>query len=157
MVLAEALGAEAFRERVKIYATDVDEQALAQARCAAYGEKQTAALPAGLRERYFVSAGGRWRFRPDLRRALIFGRNDLLQDAPISRLDLLVCRNTLMFFNPRAQARILSKFHFALDTHGHGGGYLFLGRAEMLLRHGNLFTPVSLKHRVFVRAPRRSA
>lgn len=157
MTLAEALGAEAFRERVKIYATDVDEHALALARLGAYGDRQTAALRPGLRERYFVPAGGRFRFRPDLRRSLIFGRNDLLQDAPISRLDLLACRNTLMFFNPQAQARILSKLHFALDNHGHGSGYLFLGRAEMLLTHRQLFTPVDFKHRVFLRTSKPPA
>ena len=54
-------------------------------------------------------------FRGDLRRTVIFGRNDLVQDAPISRLDLLVCRNTLMYFNAEAQAKILNRFHFALN------------------------------------------
>ena len=62
---------------------------------------------------------------------VIFGRHDLIQDAPISRIDLLVCRNTLMYFNAETQARILDRFHFALDD----GGYLFLGKAEMLLTH----------------------
>jgi two-component system CheB/CheR fusion protein len=155
MILADAMGLEAFRRRVKVYATDVDEEALAQARLGLYGEKAVAALKPELRERYFVSSGGRFQLRPELRRSLIFGRNDLVQDAPISRLDLLVCRNTLMYFNAKAQARILSKFHFALDTHGHDSGYLFLGRAETLLTHGELFAPVELRHRIFVRLPRR--
>jgi two-component system CheB/CheR fusion protein len=84
-------------------------------------------------------------FRADLRRAVIFGRHDLVQDAPISRLDLLVCRNTLMYFNAEAQSRILDRFHFALKD----SGVLFLGKAEMLLTHGNLFTPINLQHRVF--------
>ena len=61
-------------------------------------------------------------FRGDLRRAVIFGRNDLVQDAPISRLDLLVCRNTLMYFNAEAQAKILARFHFALNGDGRGNG-----------------------------------
>jgi two-component system, chemotaxis family, CheB/CheR fusion protein len=90
-------------------------------------------------------------FRSDLRRALIFGRNDLMEDAPISRLDLLVCRNTLMYFNAEAQARILGRFHFALNGDGKGNGTLFLGRAEMLLSHGQLFVPLELKHRVFAK------
>jgi two-component system CheB/CheR fusion protein len=84
-------------------------------------------------------------FRRDLRRSLIFGRHDLLKDAPISRLDLLVCRNTLMYFNADAQASILDRFRFALE----GGGYLFLGRAEALLTHSSAFRPLQLRLRVF--------
>ena len=91
-------------------------------------------------------------FRPDLRRAVIFGRHDLVQDAPISRLDLLVCRNTLMYFNAETQARILARFHFALnDT-----GVIFLGKAEMLLTRANLFNPVHLKHRIFVKVSKHT-
>ena len=76
---------------------------------------------------------------------MIFGRHDLIQDAPISRVNVLMCRNTLMYFNNEAQARILARFHFAL---GHSG-VLFLGRSEMLLTHGHLFAPLELKRRVF--------
>jgi two-component system CheB/CheR fusion protein len=83
--------------------------------------------------------------RKDLRRAVIFGRNDLVQDAPISRIDLLVCRNTLMYFNAEAQAHILARFHFALGN----SGVLFLGKAEMLLSHSAMFRPVDLKRRIF--------
>jgi two-component system CheB/CheR fusion protein len=79
---------------------------------------------------------------------MIFGRHDLIQDAAISRLDLLTCRNTLMYFNAEAQARILARFHFAI----HKSGYLFLGKAETLLSHHSNFKPVELKHRVFSRA-----
>src|SRR5213075_2552327 len=81
------------------------------------------------------------------------GRHDIVQDAPISRLDLLVCRNTLMYFNAETQAKILQRFHFALNGDGLGGGYLFLGRAEMLLSHASLFTPLNLKCRVFAKVP----
>ncbi|NYD39687.1 two-component system CheB/CheR fusion protein [Actinomycetospora corticicola] len=148
MVFAEALGIEEFRARVKVYATDVDEDALAAARQATYAEKELAALPAGWRERYFERTGSRWTFRSDLRRCVIFGRNDLVQDAPIGRLDLLVCRNTLMYLNAETQSRVLRRFHFALNT----AGVLFLGKAEMLLSHGRLFLPVDLKRRFFRKA-----
>lgn len=149
MLLAEAVGTEAFIRRVKIYSTDVDEEALAQARSAAYDKEDLQAVPASLCKTYFKSLAGRYVFRPDLRRSVIFGRHDLLQDAPISRLDLMVCRNTLMYFNAEAQARVLARLHFALNE----TGVLFLGRAEMLLTHSNLFTPIDLKHRLFVRTP----
>jgi two-component system, chemotaxis family, CheB/CheR fusion protein len=150
MVLAEALGFESFRQRVKIYATDVDAEALLQARQASYSARDLQPVPAALRTRYFEASNQRYVFRPDLRRAVIFGRHDLVQDAPISRLDLLVCRNTLMYFNSETQSRILARFHFALnDT-----GFIFLGKAEMLLTRANLFTPVHLKHRIFTKVPK---
>ncbi len=114
MLIAEILGAEEFRQRVKIYATDVDEEALNQARLALYSVKDIQAVPEELRQKYFEIVGNRYVFRQDLRRSVIFGRHDLLQDAPISRLDLLVSRNTLMYFNSETQARILARFHFAL-------------------------------------------
>ncbi|HKS53476.1 MAG TPA: CheR family methyltransferase [Pseudonocardiaceae bacterium] len=145
MILAEALGVEEFRARVKVYATDVDEEGLNYARHASYDERQVRTVPAPLLERYFDQAGGRFSFRKDLRRSVIFGRNDLVQDAPISKIDLLVCRNALMYFNAETQARILSRLHFALAP----AGVLFLGKAEMLLSHTKLFYPIDLKRRVF--------
>jgi len=155
IVLAEALGLEAFRERVKIYATDVDEEALALARQGSYSAKELEPIEPKLRKKYFETQSSRFVFRPDLRRSVIFGRHDLVQDAPISRLDLVVCRNTMMYFNAETQARILARFHFALNGDGAGdsAGYLYLGRAEMLLGHGTLFSPLDLKCRIFARTP----
>jgi len=147
MLVAEAMGDQELRQRVKIYATDVDEEALAQARQGSYAADAVEALPAGLLAKYFEPAGERFVFRPDLRRSLIFGRHDLVQDASISRLDLLVCRNTLMYFNAETQAKILARFHFALRP----SGYLFLGRAETLLSHNTGFRPEDLKSRIFQR------
>src|SRR5471030_2574455 len=97
ILFAEVLGIDALRDRVKIYATDADEQALALARTASYTEQQVEGVPEALRAKYFEAADGRFVFRKDLRRSVIFGRNDLVQDAPISRIDLLVCRNALMY------------------------------------------------------------
>jgi two-component system CheB/CheR fusion protein len=146
MLLAEALGDKAFRDRVKIYATDVDEEALAEARRGVYPAKSIAAVPQKLYKKFLsVAPNGSGTVRADLRHVVIFGRHDLVQDAPISRLDLLICRNTLMYFNAETQGRILARFHFALAD----GGFLFLGKSEMLLAHNDLFDGVSLKHRVF--------
>ncbi len=150
MLLAEAMGLEHFRRRVKIYATDVDEEALSQARLAGHTAKDLEAVPPELVERYFELVGPRYIIRSDMRRSVIFGRHDLVQDAPISRLDLLVCRNTLMYLMAETQARVLARLHYALSN----GGYLFLGKAEMLLTHTNLFTPVDLRHRVFSKVPK---
>jgi two-component system, chemotaxis family, CheB/CheR fusion protein len=147
IVIAEILGIDNFRGRVKIYATDVDEEALSQARQAIYPAKSLHVVPLQLRDKYFDVVGKNYVFRQDLRRSVIFGRHDLLQDAPISRLDLLVCRNTLMYFNSETQGRIINRFHFGINDHG----YLFLGKAEMLVMHSNLFIPVDLKHRIFAK------
>ncbi|MDB4949114.1 MAG: methyltransferase, CheR-type with sensor [Gemmatimonadetes bacterium] len=151
MALAEALGHDAFRERVKVYATDLDDEALGQARSAVYSAKEMEGLPDELRARYFEPGPDDTAvFRGDLRRHVIFGRHDLVQDAPISHLDLLVCRNTLMYFNAEVQSRILARFHFALNT----DGILFLGKAEMMRTHAGLFAPVNLKARLFAKIAR---
>jgi two-component system CheB/CheR fusion protein len=145
IALAEAMGPERFRQQVKIYATDVDDEALSHARHASYAERDLQSLPPELATKYFEHQNGRYSFRKDLRRSVIFGRNDLVQDAPISRIDLLVCRNTLMYFNQETQSRILGRFHFALMPKG----VLFLGKAEMLLSHSRIFDPIDLKRRLF--------
>jgi len=147
MILAEQLGIDSFRRRVKIYASDVDEDALMQARHATYTASQVENVPGELLARYFERVDDRFLFHKDVRRSIIFGRHDLVQDAPISRVNLLVCRNTLMYFTRETQAKVLNRFHFALRN----GGFLFMGRAELLLTHGELFTPFELKWRVFTK------
>ena len=145
MLLAEALGPDAFRQRIKIYATDIDEEALTEARAASYDAKAVESVPEDLLARYFEQVNGRYVFHKDLRRAVIFGRNDLVKDAPISRVDLLVCRNTLMYLNAETQRNVLGRLRFALAPQG----TLFLGHAEMLLSHGERFAPLNLKNRIF--------
>jgi two-component system CheB/CheR fusion protein len=145
IILVEAMGLEDFLARVKIYATDLDEDALAQARTGVYTERQIAEVSEEYRQKYFEANGTRYAFRRDLRRQVIFGRNDLTRDAPISRVDLLVARNTLMYFNAETQSNIVRKFHFALSE----PGFLFLGKAEMLLNHSDQFEPVDLRKRLF--------
>lgn len=148
IVLAEAMGVPAFRERVKIYATDVDEEALAYARQATYSEREMASMPPEYAEEYFDRTPLGSSFRSDLRRCIIFGRNDLTRDAPISRIDLMTCRNTLMYFNAETQSRVVGRLGFAVRPEG----VLFLGKAEMLLNHADVFVPIELKRRFFRRA-----
>jgi len=149
ILLCEAIGEGEFVRRAKIYATDIDEDALNRAR-SGYSAQDLEPLDEALKSRYFEPQNGRLAFKTGLRRGIIFGRHDLMQDAPISRLDLLICRNTLMYFTAEAQGRILARFHYALND----DGYLFLGKAEMLLTHGALFTPVDLKQRIFSKVAR---
>jgi two-component system CheB/CheR fusion protein len=149
MLMCETLGEDTYRRRVKIYATDIDEDALGVARQGSYAARAVENVAPELLERYFERSDQRYAFRTDLRRTLIFGRNSLVRDAPISRLDLLVCRNTLMYLNAETQATVLRHFHFALrDT-----GVLMLGKSEMMIAHRDLFAPLDLKRRIFRKLP----
>lgn len=150
ILFAEAMGAKGYRERVKIYATDIDEAALARAREATYDEREIAGVPEQLLARYFEQADGRYAVRKGLRRNVIIGRHDLSQDAPVSRVDLLVCRNTLMYFSAEEQSRLLTRFHFALND----GGVLFLGRADSPRAGANRFAPIHLRSRIAVKVAR---
>ena len=147
MLLAEALGREQFRDRVKIYGTDVDEEALSEARQATYDSRRVEGVPPDLLPKYFDQQDERFVFNKELRRSVIFGRHDLNQDAPISRIKLLTCRNCLMYFNADAQARILARFQFALLD----GGILFLGKSETLLTHSVNFGAVDVRRRLFIK------
>ena len=147
ILFAETLGVEEACKRVKIYGTDVDEDALQTARSGVYPAKSLEPLTPELREKYFERNGTKFVFRSDLRRRVIFGRHDITRDAPISRLDLLVCRNVLMYFNVETQSQIIDRFHFALREHA----YLFLGKAEMLLSDSGRFDVSSMRRRVFKR------
>jgi two-component system CheB/CheR fusion protein len=153
MIFAEAIGEEGVRNRVKIYATDVDEHALGAGRAATYTAAQLEPVPEELRTKYFEAQNGSFAFRPDLRRSVIFGRHDLVQDPPISRIDLQVSRNTLMYFDADSQQRILGNFHFALRD----DGFLFLGKSEVLVARSPLFTAVDLKRRIFAKVPTAAA
>ena len=112
--------------------------------------KQVGDIPPELLARYFDATDSGYSFRGDLRGSVIFERNDLTQDPPVSRLDLLTCRNILMYFNAETQARVMAGLYLALND----GGTLMLGRSETLFTQANRFLPVSLKHRIFNRATR---
>jgi two-component system CheB/CheR fusion protein len=152
MVMANHLGIDETARRVKIYATDIDLDALAHARAAIYNEKSLQDVPEELRAKYFEPDIHRrgWAVTPTLRRTVVFGRLDLTRDPPISRVDLVACRNTLMYLNAETQGYVIPRLQYALRH----DGYLFLGRAEMVLRGGaGRFAPMSLRHRVFEALP----
>ena len=153
IVFAEELGIEECTRRVKIYGTDVDEEALQTARSGVYAPEAVESLPPEIRQKYFDDTGTKFAFRSDLRRRVIFGRHDITRDAPISRLHLLACRNTLMYFNTETQSQIVDRFHFALRE----DGYLFLGKAEMLLADSDRFELINMRPRIFRRRPGAAA
>ncbi|UEM19714.1 PAS domain S-box protein [Skermanella mucosa] len=145
MLFAEALGIENFCRSVKIYANDLDEDALRVARLATYDPREIEGVPQHLLEKYFERTANHYVFHRELRKCVIFGRHNIVQDAPISRIDLLICRNLLIYLDTSTQAAVLPRLHYALNT----GGFLFLGKAETQLARSKLFESVNLKSRIF--------
>ena len=149
IILAETLGLDVMRSRVKIFATDVDSDALNKARLATYTASEVVGIPPTLLKRYFQRVDNSYVFRQDLRHVFVFANRNLVQDAPMSLIDLLVCRNVLIYLNVEAQIKVLVRFHFGLKQ----SGFLFLGQAENADVYTKIFTSVNLKHHVFSKVP----
>ncbi|MFI5029735.1 MAG: CheR family methyltransferase [Reyranellales bacterium] len=133
--------------KLQIFASDIDEQALQVARTGRYPATIARDIPANRLERYFVREDGTYRIASDLRELCLFSSHNLLRDAPFSKLDLVSCRNLLIYFTPELQNRLIPLFHYALNESGH----LFLGSSENLTRHTRLFATVDKPHRIFRR------
>ena len=147
IVLAEAMGDRHRQLDIKIYATDIDEDALLTARQALYRMDQLKDLPEVLLDRYFTRDGQLYRLRREIRRWCIFGRHNLVQDPPLSHVDFLLCRNVLIYFKSDLQDRLLPRFHYAIRE----GGYLFLGKSEALMARSRNFASLNSKWRIFQR------
>ena len=152
ILLVEALGIEQFKQRVRIYGTDVDLEAIHQARQGSYSIAQVAGVPPAILARYFERTGESYIFCQDLRRPISFIQHNLLQDAPFSKVDLLLCRNTFIYFNIEGQIRALVRFHFGLKD----SGFLVLGKTESPTHDTDsvLFTSVNRQHRIFGKLPK---
>lgn len=134
---------------VRIFASDMDTDALTQARKGRYHHERVMGLTLHLLSQYFEQDGCYYVLSQELRHPFVFSRRNLVQDAPMSRIDLLVCRNVLIYLNISDQIKVLMRFHFGLKE----SGFLFLGMADYASIHTKLFTPVNPKHRVFVKVP----
>ena len=147
MLLAEHREAAGADVPIQLLATDIDEAALATARRGRYLEAVTADLsPARLR-RFFIRKHGACQVTDELRALVLFATHDLTRDPPFARIDLLSCRNLLMYFEAGMQRHVLERFAFSLRP----GGTLFLGAAESADRASSFFTPASKKHGLFQR------
>src|SRR5688572_15013657 len=113
---------------VKIFATDVHRGSLEQAALAAYGEDAVSNVSPERLSRYFAQVGSSYQVVPELRQMIVFAQHNVITDAPFTRLDLITCRNLLIYLQPPAQQRVLSHFHFALSQ----TGVLMLGPSETL-------------------------
>jgi two-component system CheB/CheR fusion protein len=137
ILVAEALGPALEESGARIFATDLDADAVAYARRGLYPPAALGALPPALVERHFLREDDGYRVRKRLRNLLVFGQHDLGQRAPFPRLDLVLCRNVLIYFTPALQRRALQVFAFALRD----GGVLALGRAEGVGPAAEYFAP----------------
>ena len=149
MLLAEAMGLSEFSQRVKIYATDLDEPALNVARRATYSARDAEHVPEALRQKYFEHTGSQYIVNRELRKSVIFGRHNIVHDAPISRINLIVCRNLMIYLETETQNAVLPRLHYALVD----DGILFLGKAETQLARSKLFRAIDLKQRLFQKVP----
>ncbi|EDX74014.1 CheR methyltransferase, SAM binding domain [Coleofasciculus chthonoplastes PCC 7420] len=130
ILFAEVLGIESCLQRLQFIATDWDKDALSQARNGTYKPRDVSEITADLLEKYFEQTEqGDYSFHRQLYRTIIFARHNLVEDAPMSKIDLLVCRNALMYFKSDIQITILIRFHFGLKNNG----FLFLGQPEMVM------------------------
>jgi two-component system, chemotaxis family, CheB/CheR fusion protein len=132
---------------LQVFATDLDEDVLLEARNGLYPESISTDVSVERLRRFFVKEHAGYRVRRELREVLLFAAHDLLIDSPFSRLDLVSCRNLLIYLNRGAQRRVLEIFHFALRPDGR----LFLGTAEAVDDDSQLFVPVDKKHRIYAR------
>jgi two-component system, chemotaxis family, CheB/CheR fusion protein len=148
ILLAEHFGPRIQDYDIKIYATDIDDDALNTARRGEYSLDAIRRVRPEWREKYFHGKG-LLRVNREIRRLVIFGRSNLAQDAPISHVNLLVCRNVLIYFDSDLQKQILTRLHYALEP----GGILFLGKSESQLTNSSQFQRLNARWRIFQRIP----
>jgi two-component system, chemotaxis family, CheB/CheR fusion protein len=131
--------------RVQIFATDIDDVALTAARTARYPDALLDNISDERRRRFFSGDGGSYQIVKDVRDLCIFSPHSVLRDPPFSRIDLVSCRNLLIYFGTDLQNQVIPTFHYSLRP----GGYLFLGMAENVSQFADLFTSVDKKSRIF--------
>ena len=147
MLVIEKIATSRKDVKLQIFASDVDMRALKIAREGVYPEPIAESVSAARLRRFFTKEDHSYRVRPELRDAVVFANQNFLADAPFSKLDLISCRNVMIYLTPDAQERVIQMFNFALND----GGTLFLGMSETIGNHDALFEPVSKKFRVYKR------
>src|SRR5262249_32428643 len=135
------------RVKVQIFATDIDEAALGVARTGRYPDTLLQGVSKERLERFFISQGTRYRINKPIRDLCGFSSHSVVRDPPFSRLAPLSCRHMLISLNSELQNHVIPIFHYALKPNG----FLFLGTSENISQHGDLFTSIDKKNRVFQR------
>jgi two-component system CheB/CheR fusion protein len=145
MALLEVLDARGRNNPVQVFATDISETAIEQARAGVYPPSIADELSPDRLRRFFTRTDGNYRIDKSVRDVCVFARQDLTRDPPFSKLDLIICRNVLIYLGQTVQSRLINVFHYALNA----TGYLVLGSAETIGPHEDLFAVVDKKYRVF--------
>ncbi|OGU13138.1 MAG: hypothetical protein A2076_07645 [Geobacteraceae bacterium GWC2_53_11] len=145
MLIREYLNEQGTYTNVLIFATDIDEVAIAQARSGIYSDDIEENVGIDRLKTFFVRHDGRWQVKSNLREMVVFAHHSLIKDPPFSRLDLMVCRNFLIYLNPDMQKRLIAMFNQVLNP----GGFLFLGGAETVGRNSELFSVIDKKWKIF--------
>ncbi|RYG88053.1 MAG: PAS domain S-box protein [Alphaproteobacteria bacterium] len=145
MLIHQEMGTAAHTRPVQVFASDIDEHAIATGREGKYPESVVTDIPPTLLRRFMTKDGNGYRVSKQLRDGLLFAHHNILRDPPFSRLDIVSCRNLLIYLDRDVQKDILQMFHFALRP----GGYLFLGSSETADATSRLFTVVDKKHRIY--------
>ena len=154
IALLEFLAQEDADVPVQLFGTDISEKAIEKARTGFYADEAIRDMSAQRVARFFskIDIGG-YRIAKTVRERCAFVKHDLATDPPFSRLDLVCCRNVLIYFGQELQKRVLATFHFALNE----PGYLLLGRAENITESGNLFQLINKDEKIFARTAVKSA
>lgn len=146
IALLELMNRGGLSIKLNIIGSDIDLASIELARAGSYPESITTVLKPDLLARYFIrGADHQFVVRKALREAVMFSRHNLLADPPFSHMNLVSCRNLLIYMKPDVQDKLLQMFHFALKP----GGYLFLGKSETVGEHHDLFMPVDKQHRLY--------
>jgi len=130
---------------IQIFATDISETAIEQARAGIYPPNVVEELSPERLRRFFTKTDGQYQINKPIRDLCVFARQDLTRDPPFSKLDLIVCRNVLIYLGQPLQHRLIGVFHYALKP----TGYLMLGSAETIGPHGELFAVCDKKHHIY--------
>lgn len=147
ILLAETLGTNLSRYKIQIFATDIDSNAMSLARKGSYTEGSLVEVEHELVNRYFTAQQGRYEISRTIREMVVFARQDLVLDPPFLRIDLISCRNVLIYLQAELQAKIFATFHFGLMEKG----YLFLGKSESIYQQDNLFDIVDKNYHIYRR------
>jgi two-component system CheB/CheR fusion protein len=146
MLLAEFIEAQRNEFKVQIYATDLDDGAIAIARAGIYPANIVQDVSEEQLHRFFSKEpGGSYQIKKSIREMVVFAVQNLIKDPPFTKLDLLCCRNVMIYLEPELQTRLLSTFHYALKT----GGVLFLSPSESIGSYTDLFTPLNRKWKLY--------
>ena len=147
MLLFEQLGERRSEARIQIFGTDISERSIEQARAGIYSPSSMGDVSAARQRRFFSRVDGNHQIIKAIRDVCVFARHDLVKDPPFSRLDLISCRNVLIYMGPVLQKKIVEAFHYALKA----GGHLWLGKSESLSAYSNLFRVEDPKHKILIR------